>query len=172
VYTITDKYVHYEDKYELAKDGSVRVYRYVNESVYNPLKNNLYVIYDTTTEYYSFMVKVLKENQAKVIEYVREHYDNVSVRIQDNWLKLDFNNDGKVSFADLKKGVQELYEFLINYDYISKATQIKNTLYDEAIKYMKSDVHARHEEEHQNEKKEGDAPAEKKKEDAPAEEKK
>ena len=118
MYTITDKYVHYEDKYELAKDGSVRVYRYVNESVYNPLKNNLYVIYDTTTEYYSFMVKVLKENQAKVIEYVREHYDNVSVRIQDNWLKLDFNNDGKVSFADLKKGVHELYEFLINYDYI------------------------------------------------------
>jgi hypothetical protein len=59
VYTITDKYVHYEDKYEFAKDNSVKVYRYVNESVYNPLKNNLYIIYDTTSDYYSFMVKVI-----------------------------------------------------------------------------------------------------------------
>jgi hypothetical protein len=105
VYTITDKFVHYEDKYEFAKDNSVKIYKYVNESVYNPLKNNLYVIYDTTSGYYSFVVNVLKEHQAKVIEYVKEHYDNVSVKIQDNWLKLDFNNDGKVSFADLKQGV-------------------------------------------------------------------
>lgn len=181
VYTITDQFVHYEDKYEFAKDNSVKIYRYVNESVYTPVKNNvytpvknnLYIIYDTTTEYYSFMVKVLQENQAKVIEYVKEHYDNVSIRIQDNWLKLDFNNDGKVSFTDLKQGVSELYEFLVNYDYIQKATEIKNTLYDEAIKYMKKDVHHHHEDEPEKEKK-GDAPAdgEKKKEDAPAEEKK
>ena len=78
---MTDKFVHYDDKYEFAKDNSVKIYRYVNESVYNPLKNNLYVIYDTTSNYYSFMVKVVKENQAKVIEYVKEHYDNVSVKI-------------------------------------------------------------------------------------------
>lgn len=90
------------------------------------------------------MVQVIKEHHTKVIEYVKEHYENVTIRIQDNWLKLDFNDDGKVSFADLKKGVSELYEFLVNYDYISKATEIKNTLYEEALKYMKSDVQKRH----------------------------
>lgn len=99
------------------KDGSVKIYRYVDESV-SSVKNNLYVVYDTTTEYYSFMVKVLQENHAKIIEYVKEHYDNVNVAIQDNWLKLDFNEDGKVSLEDLKKSVSELYAFLVNYDYI------------------------------------------------------
>jgi hypothetical protein len=118
VYTFTDKYVHYDDKVEFARDSSVRVYKYVNEGIYNPLKNNLYVIYDTTTGYYSFMVNVIKEHHAKVTQYVRDHYDNVSIKIHDNWLKLDFNNDGKVCFADLKQGVNDLYEFLVNYDYI------------------------------------------------------
>ena len=48
------------------------------------------------------MVKVIHEHQAKVIDYVKSHYENVQVAIHDNWLKLDFNNDGKVSLSDLK----------------------------------------------------------------------
>jgi len=104
-YTITDQYVHYDEKYETVKDSSVKIYRYVDESVYTPVKNNLYVIYDATTDYYSFMVKVIQEHHAKVIEYVKEHYDNVQITIQNNWLKLDFNEDGKVTWADLKKSV-------------------------------------------------------------------
>jgi len=115
---MTDKYVHYDDKYETVKDGSVKVYRYLNDKVYNPLLENLYVIYDQSSDYYSFMLKVIKEHQSKVIEYIKQHYDNVHVAIQDNWMKLDFNNDGKVSLDDLKQGVQDLYEFLVNYDYI------------------------------------------------------
>ena len=61
--------------------------------------------------------------------------------IQDNWLKLDFNHDGKISFDDIKKGVKDLYEFMSSYDYIVKANEIKNNLYDEAIKFMRSDLH-------------------------------
>jgi hypothetical protein len=56
-------------------------------------------------------------------------------------MKLDFSNDGLISLEDLKKGAQDLYEFMANYDFIVKANEIKNTLYDEAIKYMKSDSH-------------------------------
>lgn len=60
--------------------------------------------------------------------------------VQDKWLRLDFNNDGHVTFDDIKKGVHELYEFMVNYDYYSKAHEIKSKLYNEAIKYMKRDL--------------------------------
>lgn len=103
------------------------------------MRNNLYVIYDKSSNYYTFMVQVLKEHQPNVLVYIREYYDNVQVYMKDNWMKLDFNNDGKVSLEDLKKGVADLYDFMINYDYIEKASEIKNKLYDEAIKYMKND---------------------------------
>ena len=41
---------------------------------------------------------------------------------------------------DLKKGVQELYHFVLNYNYYVKAHEIKSKLYNEAIKYMKRDL--------------------------------
>lgn len=55
-------------------------------------------------------------------------------------MRLDLNKDGRVDLDDLKKAIHELYEFLRDFDYVSKATEIKSTLYNEAIKYMKRDL--------------------------------
>lgn len=55
-------------------------------------------------------------------------------------MRLDFNQDGHVSYDDLKKGAHDMYDFLVNYNYYLKATEIKNKLYNEAIKYMKRDL--------------------------------
>lgn len=41
---------------------------------------------------------------------------------------------------DLKKGIHDLYEFMLNYDYFQKATEIKSKLYQEALKYMQKDL--------------------------------
>jgi len=117
------------------------VYRYIHENVVDTVRENFYVIRDIAPNVYSFMVQVLKDHQPRVIDYIKDQYENVHVLIKDNWLKLDFNHDGKISLDDLKKGVHDLYEFITNYDIIVKATEIKNNLYDEAIKFMKSDFH-------------------------------
>lgn len=53
--------------------------------------------------------------------YIKTHYDDVTVIIKDNWLRLDFNHDGKVNLEDLRQGFKELYEFMINYEYLNKA---------------------------------------------------
>lgn len=55
-------------------------------------------------------------------------------------MRLDFNKDGQVSIDDIKVGAQELFEFLKNFDYLQAATEIKSSLYQEAIKYMKKDL--------------------------------
>jgi len=82
------------------------------------------------------MVKVLKENQHKVADYIHDRYENVQVILSDTWMRLDFNRDGHVTMEDLRKGVQELYEFLSTFDYFQKATEIKSALYEKAINYM------------------------------------
>jgi hypothetical protein len=88
----------------------------------------------------SFLMEVLSENQQKLREYLAKHYENVTVLIRDNWMRLDFNKDGHVSIEDIKQGANELFEFLKNFDYLQKATEIKSSLYQEAIKYMKRDL--------------------------------
>ena len=40
---------------------------------------------------------------------------------------------------DMRKNMNEFYEFLKSYDYIEATTRIKSTMYDEALKLMQSD---------------------------------
>lgn len=90
------------------------------------------------------LVKVLRERQASLVEYIAKTYSNVTVFVQDNWLRLDFNQDGSVSIEDLRKGLGQLYEFLKSYDYIEATTRIKSQIYEEAQKYIKANQSRSH----------------------------
>ena len=125
---------------EQVREGSVQLYKFLNDNVYTPLSSNLYVIYDKSTQVISFLMEVLIEHQEKLREYLARNYENLQVVIRDNWMRLDFNKDGQVSIEDIKQGAQELFDFLKNFDYLQKATEIKSSLYQEAIKYMKKDL--------------------------------
>ena len=54
-------------------------------------------------------------------------------------MRLDFNQDGQVSMEDMRKNMNEFYEFLKSYDYIEATTRIKSSMYDNALKLMQSD---------------------------------
>lgn len=43
------------------RDGSIKLYKFLNEKVYGPLKQQLYVLYDQSSNYFSFFVQVLKD---------------------------------------------------------------------------------------------------------------
>ncbi len=113
---------------------------FFNDKIVVPLRESLYVIIDKTNNVISFLFQVIKEKQNKVFDYVKEHYENVTIMIKDSWMKLDFDNDGKVSFEDLRQGVCELYEFLKNYNYIEKVRDIRSKLYVQAISHMRGNI--------------------------------
>ena len=66
----------------------------------------------------------------KMMEYVKDRYDNVKFFIHKNWLRLDFDCNGQVSSEDIKKNFLELFEFLKNFEYYQKAVEIKCKLYE------------------------------------------
>lgn len=45
-YALTDPYIHYEKRAKEVKEGSVKLYRYINENVVNPLRDTFYILYD------------------------------------------------------------------------------------------------------------------------------
>jgi len=75
---------------EVAKDKGIKLYRFISDKIYNPLKENIIVIYDHTTNYLTLLVQMYKEHQTKLLDYLREHYENVQIFIKDNWMRLDF----------------------------------------------------------------------------------
>ena len=78
---MTDKYINYEEKFEVVKDKSIKLYNFMNDKIYNPLKENIIIIYDKSTQYISLMVKLIRDNiyeqQTRIIDYVRKNYENV-----------------------------------------------------------------------------------------------
>ena len=88
----------------------------------------------------SMLVNVLKERQESLVDYIKKTYDNVTVFVSDNWMRLDFNEDGQVSVDDVRASLQKFYEFLKSYEYIENATKIKSQIYDEAKKYIRTEA--------------------------------
>ena len=82
----------------------------------------------------------MSERQAEITLYVTKTYSNFSVSASENWLRLDFDNDGSVSVDDLQQSMFSLYEFLKNYDMIQTSKQIRNKLYKDAIAYMQQEL--------------------------------
>ena len=73
-----------------------------------------------------------------MVEYIRTHYENVTIIIKDNWMKLDFYRN--MTKEEIKSTIVGLYDFMRNYDYFEKLSEIKSSIYEEAIKYMKNDL--------------------------------
>ena len=124
-YQLTDPYVKYVERYESMKGKSAEL---LNQLEQLPKKVVLY--YDEATNFVGMLIRVLNERQEELVAYVRRTYSNVQVFVQDNYLRLDFNEDGSVGMEDLRASLTQFYEFLKSYDYIEATTRISSNLYD------------------------------------------
>ena len=133
-YQVTDPYVNYLGLYEAMKVRGEKLAEKVGE-----LNQKIVLFYDDATNFVGMLVKVLQERQDDLVKYITETYSNVQVFVKDNWMRLDFNQDGQVSMEDMRKNMNEFYEFLKSYDYIEATTRIKSSMYDNALKLMQKD---------------------------------
>ena len=112
-YQLTDPYVNYIQKYEAVKSKSQQIIQRIGE-----LPKKVVVFYDEASNFVGMMINVLSERQEELVAYIRRTYSNVQVFMHDNYLRLDFNQDGSVSMEDLRSSLTQFYEFLKSYDYI------------------------------------------------------
>ena len=139
---MTDPYINYIAKYEQVKASSQRLTTQISQTI-SEVNQKVVIYVDEATNFVGMLVRVLRERQSSLAEYIAKTYSNVTVFVHENWIRLDFNNDGSVSIDDLRKGLSQLYDFLKNYDYIEATTRIKSQIYEEAQKYIKANETAR-----------------------------
>lgn len=107
------------------KDKSVQLMTQLEQ-----VPKKVVLFYDEATNFVGMLIRVLNERQEELVAYVRRTYSNVQVFVQDNYLRLDFNEDGLVSMEDLRASLTQFYEFLKSYDYIEATSRISSNLYD------------------------------------------
>lgn len=139
LYQKVDAMINIADKFDLVQKHGHQLYTFL-DSKFKPIAQNVLFLFDRATNSVTSFIKVITTKQAEVTAYVKETYSQVSVTIEGTWMRLDFNEDGTVSADDLKSSLVGLYEFLRNFDVIETTTHIKGQLYNDAIRYMQSEL--------------------------------
>ena len=134
-YQLTDSYINYVEKFELVKQQSLKLGASAQKTVAE-LSQRCVLFYDEASKFVGMLIKVAGQNQEKLLKYVKDTYDNVSTFAHENYIRLDFNGDGKIDLEDVRKSLQSLYKFLCEFDYIQATQQISNTVYNEARKLV------------------------------------
>jgi hypothetical protein len=115
------------------------LYTFLDDTI-KPILEKVFFLYDNVTGTIISYINVASSKHQEITQYVKKTYTIVDVTVCENWMRLDFDQDGSVSVEDMKKSMNGLYEFLHDYDYIENLTTIKSQLYTGAIKYMKQEL--------------------------------
>ena len=117
LYQKVDSAISLEDKFALVKKHGDELYTLLDTNI-RPIVQNVFFLYDKATNQITSYIKVMTTKHQGITDYVTTTYSKVQVNVSDNWLRLDFDNDGSVSVEDLKKSMNGLYDFLKNFDVI------------------------------------------------------
>lgn len=139
LYQKVDSYVSFEDQFALVKKHGESLYTKLDEQ-FRPLYEKVFFLYNNATDQITSFINVISSNQQQVRDYVEKTYGFVTVNVQGQWMRLDFDKDGSVSVEDLKSSMVNLYDFLRNFDMLETTTQIKTKLYTDAIAYMQNEL--------------------------------
>lgn len=100
-YKLTDPYVNYVAKFEQVKNQSLKISDKMQQTVVE-INQQFVLYYDEASKFIGMLIKVVIGNESELIEYIRKTYSNVTMYVHQNWLRLDFNNDGRVDHEDLR----------------------------------------------------------------------
>lgn len=87
------------------------------------------VFYDEARGRVGMLLEILADRQGELVKYIQETYDDLRVIVEDNWMRLDFDEDGKVGIDDIREALKKLVAFLREFDYLNATASISNSLY-------------------------------------------
>ena len=97
--------------------------------------------YDTSLKKASLNLETIQTSDLSKIS--QEKYANAKVTIARNWMRLDLNNDGKVTFGDIIEVIKSLQNIVKESQLAAKALEYKNTLYNKALSYIEREKQAK-----------------------------
>lgn len=78
---------------------------------------------------------------SKIVQEIIRLYGVTKLTVLENWLKLDLNEDGKVTLEDFYLLLQSLKTAIESLAIVTKLINTKNDVYNKAIKYVSCKEH-------------------------------
>lgn len=140
-YKLANEHLHIPERFEKSYEYTCQLYNCLNTKVVVPIQDKVVLIYDTSLKKASLVLETIQSND--LAKRVGEKYSNAKVTIARNWMRLDLNNDGKVTFSDIIEAVRSLQSIVRESQLATKALEYKNTLYRRAIGYIEREKQAK-----------------------------
>jgi hypothetical protein len=83
------------------------------------MKEKMVVFYDEARNRVGMLLEIISDRQGDLIKYLQDTYSRVRVIVEDNWMRLDFDDDGKVGLEDIREALKKLVAFLREFDYLN-----------------------------------------------------
>lgn len=134
VYKFADERIHLNDKFERSFELTNNFYNSLNTQIYVPIHDKIVLIYDTSLKKASVVIETLQNGN--LIQMVGERLDSAKVTLTKNWMKLDLNNDGRVTMADLLNAIINIRLIIVQSRLAERAWELKDSMKRRAICYL------------------------------------
>lgn len=134
VYKFADEKLHLHEKFERSREFTSNLYNSLSTKVIVPVQDKIVLIYDTSLQKASLVIENLKD--AHIAQKFCERFHNAKVVLSKDWMKLDLNNDGKVSISDLILAIKNLRIILMQLEVTGKAYELGESVKRKAISYL------------------------------------
>jgi hypothetical protein len=110
---------------------------YINDTIIIPLSEKCQIIYNKAKEVVVFIMSVTTHKLDDIEDYIKTHYHNFKLVVNEQWIKLDIDEDGVVSINDMVESLKNLFDFIVNYEYQSQFNKVQSELYQKALSVVK-----------------------------------
>ena len=105
-YNYADEKVGFYEKYENSVKFTSNVYNSFSTQIIIPIHDNVVFIYDISLRKASLIIENIQTSPLS--QAFLQKFSNAKVTLTNNWMKLDLNNDGKVTMSDILSGIHSI----------------------------------------------------------------
>lgn len=134
VYRFADERIHLNDKFERSYEFTNSFYNSLNTQIYLPIHDKIVLIYDTSLKKASVVIENLQNGN--LLQMLGERVDCAKVTLSKNWMKLDLNNDGRVTMSDLLNAIIHIRLIIAQSRLAEKAWELRDSMKRKAICYL------------------------------------
>lgn len=134
VYRFADERIHLNEKFERSCEMTNNFYNSLNTQIYVPIHDKIVLIYDTSLKKASVVIENIQNGN--LLQMLGERVDTAKVTLTKNWMKLDLNNDGRVTVADLLNAIINIRLIIAQSRLAERAWKLKDTMKRKAICYL------------------------------------
>lgn len=113
---------HAEPYYRRLAQSSSKFYNLTLTTVVVPVRDGAVLVWQSGHSYYSLVIS--KVNDSEMAGAITSRFSQAKSQLHGQYLRLDFDEDGKVSIEDFKNTARAAYAALREVDYKAKGQDI------------------------------------------------